>query len=92
MFCLFPGMQTGSKSNAINCTPSLLFFQLFIFIMINTQWIHFAQFLENKGDCLFFYMMKNIHWGLTVPPKPPAEKLMHENFAHAYITIGNSIL
>ena len=36
--------------------------------------------------------MKNIHGGLTAPNKLPAEKLTHENFAQAYIIIGNSIL
>ena len=63
----------------------MLFFQLFIFIMIETQWIDLAQFIENKGDC-----MKNVHGGLQCP-RPPAEKLMRENFVQVYITIGNSI-
>ena len=60
--------------------------------MIDARWIDLAQFIENKGDCLFFYKMKNIHGGLTAPNKLPAEKLTHENFAQAYIIIGNSIL
>ena len=34
--------------------------------------------------------MKYIHGGLTAPPRPPTEKLIHESFAHGYINIGNS--
>ena len=43
--------------------------------MIDTRWIDLAQFIENKGDCLFFYKMKNIHGGLTTSPRSPAEKI-----------------
>ena len=91
IFRLFPVMRTGCKSLAINCTPSLSFFQLFIFIMIDTRWIDLAQFIENKGDFLFFHIMKNIHGGIESAARPPAEKLTHENFAHASNTIGNLI-
>ena len=94
MFRLFLVMPTGCKSLSINYTPSLSFFQLFIFIATATQRIDPAQFIESKGDCLLFflYIMKYIHGGLTAPHRPPTEKLIHENFAHAYINIGNSIL
>ena len=47
-------MRTECKPLAINCTPALSFFQLFIFIMIDARWIDLAQFIENKGDCLLF--------------------------------------
>ena len=91
--------QIGRFSNlyqcTFNCIPSLLFFQLFIFIKIDTQWIDLVQFIEIQGNCLFFvffYVMKHIHGGLIAPPRPPAKKLTHENFACVNITIGNSIL
>ena len=54
MFSLFTVMRMGYKSLAINCSPSLWFFQLFIFIMIDMRWINLAQFLESKEDCLLF--------------------------------------
>ena len=35
------------------------------------QWVNLAQFIENKGDCLFFfYIMKNTHGGLQPPTGP----------------------
>ena len=71
MFRLFPVMRTGRKSLAINFTSSLLFFQLFIFIMTDTRWINYAQFIENKGDCLLFLHNEKHPWGgLQRPPGP----------------------
>ena len=92
MFRLFPFMRVECKSLAINCTPSLSSFLLFIFITIDTRWIDLAQFIENKGDCLFFLHNEKYPRGTYSTPRPSAEKLMHENFAHTYITIENSIL
>ena len=60
--------------------------------MIDTRWIDLAQFIENKGDCLFFLHNEKYQLGAYGVPRPPTEKLMRENFVHVYITIGNSIL
>ena len=81
----------GCKSLAINCTLSGVYSTFYIYYdWFDGSTLH--NLLKMKEIACFFYIRKNIHVGLTATPRPPTEKLMHENFVHVYITIENSVL
>ena len=96
MFIYFRLCERGANLLPLIVLHLCCFFNsLFLLWLIRDGWTFYfidRNLLKIKKIACFFYIMKNIHGRVTAPPRPPAEKLMHENFAHAYITMVNSIL